>query len=105
MTRLSAFILALAVTVPAAAQVVIEPQTQNGSPIEFAQLQHTNLPRGEGKLFTCWYGADGKLTGALPTEGNLPPYLVLANRGDHQTWAYTYRSRDGHECPAQLPPL
>jgi hypothetical protein len=56
------------------------------------------------KVYTCWYGADGKLKSAEPTTGDIHVrYLYDTGRGGDHAWAYAIHSDDGNDCPVHVP--
>jgi hypothetical protein len=58
----------------------------------------------EVRLITCWYDANGQLTGAVAAaHGEKPgPAVQQVSGGDH-AWSYTVVGDGPSACPAKLP--
>jgi hypothetical protein len=58
----------------------------------------------EVRLTTCWYNADGQLTGAVAAaNGAKPGAAVQQGSGGDHAWSYTVAGDGPAACPAKLP--
>jgi hypothetical protein len=67
-------------------------------------LQPMAEAMGAMEVQTCWYDAQGNLTGATPAPaGAKPGSKVQADSSGAHAWSYTVKGHDASVCPSRLP--